>query len=356
MTSLIFDVEPGAAGTPVEFVAQLRRVRERSGLSYRQLAQRAEAAGHILPPSTLATMLSRFTLPREELVVALLTAVGGGPETIEAWLSVRQRLAWTELEAPAAGPTRTPEPIDSAPEGMSDPIASAPERTPDRSNPIPPQTTSPDGSASSRTADAVDPAPNRTAGPAGRIRLSRRNTLALLAAGALVAVVAAAVAVASGIGGRDTPDHRPALPQLGAYQIRLAHSNLCLSERTSNGNGELYQAPCPDAIPDMSLVSIVDGVYQVRTDHPEFGPGCMGVESAQPGVGAPLGDDFCTQPDAHDFRLEPVTVPVPGFRLRAVHSGLCAGIPSAATAQWQPVLQLSCDPENHGQVFVFDPR
>ncbi|MEV0393335.1 helix-turn-helix domain-containing protein [Polymorphospora rubra] len=78
------------AATASEYVGLLRDVRRRSGLTYREISRRASAAGHWLPPSTLATMLGRTTLPRERTVVALLTACGTPAAAIEQWVGLRR--------------------------------------------------------------------------------------------------------------------------------------------------------------------------------------------------------------------------------------------------------------------------
>ncbi|MGW5558753.1 peptidoglycan-binding protein [Micromonospora sp. NPDC003944] len=78
--------------TAGEYVALLRDVRWRSGLTYREITQRASAAGHWLPPSTLATMLGRTTLPREHTVVALLAACGTPEVEVDGWLETRRDL------------------------------------------------------------------------------------------------------------------------------------------------------------------------------------------------------------------------------------------------------------------------
>ncbi|WP_433318048.1 peptidoglycan-binding protein [Micromonospora sp. CA-269861] len=81
--------QPATAG---EYVSSLRDVRWRSGLTYRELARRASAAGHWLPPSTLATMLGRTTLPRERTVIALLAACDTPAVEVERWLETRRDL------------------------------------------------------------------------------------------------------------------------------------------------------------------------------------------------------------------------------------------------------------------------
>ncbi|MEU5783159.1 peptidoglycan-binding protein [Micromonospora lupini] len=97
--------------TAGEFVVSLRDVRRRSGLTYREISRRASAAGHWLPPSTLATMLGRNTLPRERTVVALLAACGTPAADIERWVGLRR-----EIEARLSEPARwedEPTPPDS---------------------------------------------------------------------------------------------------------------------------------------------------------------------------------------------------------------------------------------------------
>ncbi|MET8268620.1 helix-turn-helix domain-containing protein [Micromonospora arida] len=91
MDDAVRDPVPQAA-TAGEYVASLREVRRRSGLTYRELARRASAAGHWLPPSTLATMLGRTTLPRERTVVALLAACGTPAVEVDRWLETRRDL------------------------------------------------------------------------------------------------------------------------------------------------------------------------------------------------------------------------------------------------------------------------
>ncbi|SDZ15622.1 Tetratricopeptide repeat-containing protein [Amycolatopsis xylanica] len=84
---------PEAARTPADFVGLLRRMRDRSGLSMRLIERRAAALGHSLPPSTLATMLGRDSLPRERLITALLRACGEDQAAVARWIEVRRRLA-----------------------------------------------------------------------------------------------------------------------------------------------------------------------------------------------------------------------------------------------------------------------
>ncbi|SCL47446.1 hypothetical protein GA0070606_1151 [Micromonospora citrea] len=108
------------AATAGEYVALLRGVRLRSGLTYREIARRASAAGHWLPPSTLATMLGRTTLPRERTVVALLTACGTSAGEIERWVGTQREIeARLTEQARGNGAAR----IDEATPGGPSPAA-----------------------------------------------------------------------------------------------------------------------------------------------------------------------------------------------------------------------------------------
>ncbi|MFG2048558.1 helix-turn-helix domain-containing protein [Micromonospora sp. NPDC048935] len=95
--------DPQAARSAAEFVAQMRALRQWSGLTIRQVTRKAQEAGDVLPHSTLNTALGRATLPREELVAAFVRACGGDQDTVNAWITVRKGLA-----AAAAG---QPEPV-----------------------------------------------------------------------------------------------------------------------------------------------------------------------------------------------------------------------------------------------------
>ncbi|NGN63454.1 hypothetical protein G5C51_05990 [Streptomyces sp. A7024] len=85
--------EPPATADEAEFMASLRRLKTWSGRSYRQLERAASAAGEWLPSSTAASMLTRQTLPREELLWAYVRACGLAEEPAEAWLAARTRTA-----------------------------------------------------------------------------------------------------------------------------------------------------------------------------------------------------------------------------------------------------------------------
>lgn len=86
-------VFPNAVSTPAELVAQMRRLKERSGLTYRQIAARAQEAGDFLPSSTLAGALARQTLPREGLLKAFVRACTRDEELVQSWVHARTAVA-----------------------------------------------------------------------------------------------------------------------------------------------------------------------------------------------------------------------------------------------------------------------
>lgn len=123
--------------TAGEYVALLREVRRRSGLTYREITRLASAAGHWLPPSTLATMLGRTTLPRERTVVALLVACGTTPADVRRWVETRRnieaRLGERDRWENQAAPTTSSPPAAPQQAANSEPVVDGgPAATADR--------------------------------------------------------------------------------------------------------------------------------------------------------------------------------------------------------------------------------
>ncbi|MER5355440.1 XRE family transcriptional regulator [Kitasatospora sp. NPDC002551] len=286
--------KPQDARDAAEFTALLRGLKERSGLSFRQLEERAAERGEVLPRSTAADLLRRDALPRPEVLLAFLHACGLEADT-DAWLAARHRIAAEPAQAPAA--------------------------------------------------PAVPP-------PARR---SRRRLLPL------AAVTAAALLGGGGYlladadaetATRPAPDR--SVPPAGTYRIRSEASGLCFSERDDEGSGRVFQTACAEAVPVYSLEPLDEGVVRLRSLHPVFGYGCLGVENGSTRSAAQAEDDYCgRRGTAERFRLEPV--PGGGFRIVPQHSGLCLTAPGGAAAtERAPVVQLACEPAGTGQVFHFD--
>lgn len=71
----------------------MRRLKDWSGLGFKQLESRARRLGSALPHSTLAAVLARESLPRPELLEAFVRACGCSEAETKRWLECRARLA-----------------------------------------------------------------------------------------------------------------------------------------------------------------------------------------------------------------------------------------------------------------------
>ncbi|MGV9213598.1 ATP-binding protein [Micromonospora sp. RB23] len=92
-----------------EFVGLLRRLKEDSGCTYRQLEQRAARRGVVLARSTIADTLRRDALPRPDTLIAFVRACAPGQD-VRAWLAARNRLATATSSTSDLGSTQTPVP------------------------------------------------------------------------------------------------------------------------------------------------------------------------------------------------------------------------------------------------------
>ncbi|MGC7100710.1 RICIN domain-containing protein [Amycolatopsis lurida] len=261
-------------------------------MTFRELEGKASASGDVLPSSTIASALGRSTLPREQIVAALVRACGLGEVTVQDWLSVRRRIAmgepdapptWTETEPlPAPGPVRRP--------------------------------------------------------PAARVGLVLVAMLAVLSFGVYLVVSDQT---------RDqtreqSPSASAGLPIPGLTMgtvgswvtIRAAAAaGLCLSEgRDSTGSYEHAVAalrPCDQAVPPRTFMRpISTGLVQIQWHHAVHGVGCLTVRTD--GVGKDLvepWDDCSESRSAQVFRLSPAGPPDSRrYRLQPTHSDMCIGI------------------------------
>ncbi|MGC4772605.1 helix-turn-helix domain-containing protein [Micromonospora sp. DT44] len=289
---------PDEATNPAEFVTALRALREWSGLTYRELAAKADASGDVLPSSTIASALSRTTLPRQQVVHSFARACGLDDATAARWVAARNRLAVGPISS------GSPDPVEEAEVATVEPVA-------------PPA-------------------------PAARPRQSRR---AIVLIAALAAVIGSGTALAwkgalgsDSSGGRAVESSRASTPATAAlpdgwYLIRPAHvrdRDLCLGEgRERNGRTNrplAVQRACERISPDTFLKAVGVGVYEIQWHHPTEGVGCLTVDEALTVDGALLAPDDCTGAAHQRYLLEATNVPVPnGYRLRPIHSGLCVG-------------------------------
>jgi hypothetical protein len=90
---------PAGAQTPAEFVSTMRALRGWAALTYSELEGKARANGDRLPQSTIASALSRESLPRETTVAAFVRACGGDPDVVQAWLSARKQVVAADRAA-----------------------------------------------------------------------------------------------------------------------------------------------------------------------------------------------------------------------------------------------------------------
>ena len=142
--------DPRHAASPAEFVAELRRLKAWSDLTYRRLEKEAMRRGHVLPHSTIATALKRESLPRTELVAALVSACGCDDDAVALWVAVRQRLSTGDV---SGAPGTPPDPA----------------RPPDGATPPPAREAGPVSGRSAVPAGGEHPAPRVRTGTARRI-------------------------------------------------------------------------------------------------------------------------------------------------------------------------------------------
>ncbi|MEU9839980.1 hypothetical protein AB0C69_12240 [Actinomadura sp. NPDC048032] len=314
------ELDPFAMTTEEQFVVGLRRLRERSGLTFKEIERRTSAgSGLPLPSSTLATALHRNTVPRREIVEALVEVCDGD---VARWLTARERLLHPMPAEPSAPPVQ------------------------DENPPAP----------SSDAAPPDDAVPPDDAGPAeepGRLRSRpRRGVAAVVAAAVAVAAIAAGIVLTHPSQGKGpsqaAPDASPARPSSGST---LLLGGFCLSERRNDRAGLVFLAHCAESFPPRQLTR--DGEHwRVTTRHPQFGDGCMGVLDASFGPGSPMSDDTCdrTEPDLFTLRSS-----AGGVQLRPQGGDLCVGVKGEPAVR-APVLQLPCDERAPGQLFTVAER
>ncbi|MGW6739147.1 helix-turn-helix domain-containing protein [Streptomyces sp. NPDC055025] len=320
--------DPRSARTETEFVDALRALKDRSRLTYRMLAERAEARGDVLPRSTLANALTRDAVPREDVVAALVRACGCEEDVVGEWLEARRRVvsAAAERDSEAAEAPAVGTPATETPAGSS---------------------------RSARTRSGGFRA------RAGRMRGVRWAAAALvLVLGVLVAGVVLSALVQGGGEESRSADRRP--PE-GRVTVRAAHSGLCLTEgRERNKRSDrplAVQNDCERAAasPPVTLLERVDdGIYRLKWSHPEHGTGCLAVDEGGTHDGYLIAPQSCTEDQpAQRFLVEPVDSPAEdGFRLRPLHSGKCVGFVDPAKAPGAELVQSSCTDSAEQEFFI----
>ncbi|MFF9194612.1 helix-turn-helix domain-containing protein [Streptomyces sp. NPDC014779] len=346
--------DPRSARTAAEFVAQLRRLKTRSGLTYRELSARATALGEVLPRSTVANMLSRTTLPRDELLAAFVHACGLGPAEAARWEAVRKELAVRgAVEAAGEEDPAEEAPAEAGPEPGPEPGAeAAPDRAPAGAQTLAlpgPETLAPPGPK----APAPPSAPALR--PAADLRPPRR--LGLVGVIGVAGLVFAAVSVVALVRGGG-PEHRGG-PGEGAVRIRAVDSGLCLGERRGERSGQVRQLDCAEAgVPRYSLKRLGGDRWRIVTDHPDYGPGCSGLPSGGRIPDAALEDSECGDPTRVEaFTLTPHGSRPSAYRIAPAGSatpGTCVTVTGSPAGEGAALAQAPCRADAKGQLFLFE--
>ncbi|MEU4474698.1 helix-turn-helix domain-containing protein [Micromonospora sp. NPDC023888] len=349
------ELRPDEATDPAEFVDMLRRLKDRSRLTYRQLEQRAAAAGDVLARSTAADVLRRSTLPRPEVVAAFVRACGA-EDQVETWLRARHRLAV----------------------GAYAPTSPVPDRQVDA--------TTADHQSADDAAPDNRPADGTRVGGASAARprwFSRPVPLALLV-GVLLAALGAGVWIqrpddgqrsaqppgptastggspsATSAGENPSAGSASIGPQALLSQIRPARSpHLCVSEgqdRTgAYGSQVAAQVPCADATPpDTYVEPAAGGLYLIKWTHPEHGTGCLTVRDEDPGRNMLEPVTKCGQTNwSQLFRFEPTGSAPTSYRIRPSRTDLCVGLRDDDTEVSAEALVEPCT-NGPDQVFLID--
>ncbi|MGW0467427.1 RICIN domain-containing protein [Streptomyces sp. NPDC003027] len=374
--------DPREATDPAAFVARLQALKDWSGLTYRELSVRAQARGDVLPRSTVANMLARTTVPREELLTTFVLACGVDPGELDSWQAVREELAVRGVRAVAApgpglaaegpGPgaateARTGTEAEDGTDAGTD--AEAEDGTGAGTD-----AEAEDGTGAGTDAEAEDgtgagtgtawpgapePGAERPPPPAPRWRIGRTLVGLVAVAGLVLAAVSLVLTVVRD--GSGTAPPRLTAPAAGDVHIRVIGSDLCLNERRGDRSGQVYQVECAGAVvPRYSLKDLGGGRWQILSDHPDYGPGCSGIPSGGRAPDAALEDSECGDPSRVErFALEPFGAPVEGYRIVPVSAGtarLCVTVLGDRTAAWSRLAQAPCRADAAGQLFSFDRR
>ncbi|WP_433269175.1 hypothetical protein ACQPZF_06215 [Actinosynnema sp. CS-041913] len=370
-------LRPPRAADAAEFVAAMRELRVRSGYSFRQLERRSARVGEVLPSSTLSSALTRSTLPREQIVTALVRACGGDEDTAAAWALVRADLAAAAVEAaePEAVELEAAEPetaeIDAA------------ERETQQPNPPEYAPTEPTRRSSHyrwlalaavaaaivlvavlpnipKAADQPGAAPTSTTTTTTDATTAETTTTAEAATSAGAAPVVQNPNPTAQPAPTTTapPQQQPQPPPVGApgdgiQRIRLGHTGLCVGEGqekfTSAPRTVLGQHDCATASPPTGLERLPDGAFRIKLHHPEFGVGCATVDYGGTDPGVLLAGDNCGDRPEQKFTLEPLAT---GYRLRSVPgAAYCIGVYHGSREVGVQLIQDRCEDGPH-QVFA----
>ncbi|MGW7042165.1 helix-turn-helix domain-containing protein [Streptomyces avermitilis] len=308
----------------------LRELKERSGLTLRELEGRAQTRGELLARSTVSDILRGTRLPGPETLAAYVRACGAAEADVPAWLEARQRAE----EGPGARPPEAapgPGPADADVDADADGAARRP----------------------------------RSWMAAMRLGGLRRRARWWILAGAVTAALAAvSVWTLSAVGSPPPsspassagPKAAAAKSLRGFVEIRPARSpHLCLTEgRDTQGeylNAVAAQLPCAEARPPHTYLRPVDPdasrtTYFIEWQHPQHGRGCLTLRREGPGQDLlepwPWKSCDATRSYQH-FRIEPVGRTANRYLLRLEGTRRCVGMRDDSTETGADVTVEPCD-------------
>ncbi|GGR91351.1 hypothetical protein GCM10010236_52460 [Streptomyces eurythermus] len=294
-----------------DLVDLLRELKQRSGLTLRELEERARARGELLARSTVSDMLRGIRLPAPGTVAAFVRACGAHETDVEAWLEARRR-------AEEGASARPSEPAPDQGPGI---VAGA-----------------------RRTRSWVT-----ALWPGGLTRRARSWVLAGEITTSLVAVALWTLSMAFGAAPASSPTVPPhadaaARELRGFAEIRPARTpGLCLTEgRDTRGeylNAVAAQLPCEEARPPHTYLRPVKPTasntsYFIEWQHPQHGRGCLTARREGPGKDLlePWPWKSCDATRAYQhFRIEPAATTDARYRLRLEGTQRCVGLRDDST-------------------------
>ncbi|MCZ2525841.1 RICIN domain-containing protein [Streptomyces sp. HB2AG] len=319
----------GDVRTTAEYVARMRRLKESSGLTFRQLEQRAAGEGRFLARSTLSDALRRGALPRQDVIEAFVRACGGDRERAQEWVRAAERLG--------KDPARPQESADGADGRPSSGLPAA---------------SGPGGSVRRRAALLL-------AGALGisLLALGVRGLLSPRTDGRASARPPAAAGAKAGAGEDAGAGAAAGAPSPGWSRIRPVRSPaLCVTEGRERGGDPnravAVQRACSGAVPPRTrLARAGDGAFFVVWRHPQLGDGCLTVIGG--GLLEPWED--CRKDRlAQVFRIEPARDAGPGrYLLHPEYSGRCLGVRGDGRDAGAEIVEEQCTGRDD-QLFVIE--
>jgi hypothetical protein len=156
-----------------------------------------------------------------------------------------------------------------------------------------------------------------------------------------------------------TVSSRPPQTLAGRYLIHAGHTGMCLGlgpELFRNtGRTVMGQHPCGSGLPQLSLEPVTATSYRLLVTD-AGGTGCADVDYAGTTEGLLLAPQTCNDKADQRFTFEPVTSPVPGYRLRSLAgSRYCIGVLEGRRQSGVQIMQDTCRGGAH-EVFTLERR